>query len=375
MVPHGHAALMFIAFELQAKKNAVVRQWNFFLNLQRQPLFGIQTHRCIFSDDILCARPHAIKRRGFGGLAHENITIRFFVLLIKLDQIHCTTLRHRRELALWLGVRSGGGGNICRRRTRRSLISATQLSNIKRFELFPRFGTVHGFEIFSRIFTGIHGDGRVATGMRARLQVRVDIVHFTLDDNPAIVFSVVLFNFLSGDVSHVRLGRFGRDIDCDNLVVRRLFLYLFGDDGVSRQDGHRYLGHVLLARHARARGFEAFYDGLPSARFVAHPTTLECAGLGRVLALNVRRRRTAHRRGDELDSEVTVVTHTHQIPREITRLCIVRFIPCAAHYLLCPRKLARLDVELPKRPAPMLPIHRWLARPFHGCQSPHVPTI
>ena len=47
--------------------------------------------------------------------------------------------------------------------------------------------------------------------MQTFLQVRVDVIHLTFNDNPAVVFSVVFLHLLHGDVSDIFLRRGGDD--------------------------------------------------------------------------------------------------------------------------------------------------------------------
>mmetsp|Transcript_15616 Transcript_15616/g.42054 ORF Transcript_15616/g.42054 Transcript_15616/m.42054 type:complete len:325 (+) Transcript_15616:648-1622(+) len=192
-------------------------------------------------------------------------------------------------------------------------VSFIKLTNVVIFEHLLRLRRVNGIEILGGIHARIHGDAGSTT--RMILQEWSAVVHLVVHHNPRRIVVVMLFNLVPLDVL---LGR---------VFLRR------SSNGGCRKLGVHLSKFVCIER--------------------IHPPALRRSGHSRMFESQLRTVRT--RLGMDLDAEVRVVAHAHEIPCQIGRLRVVRFVPRAAHHFArthCGLEQAqRLDLQRPEYPA------------------------
>lgn len=70
-----------------------------------------------------------------------------------------------------------------------------------------------------------------------------------------------------------------------------------------------------------------------------------------------------------LDSEVAVVHHSHEVPCEVAGLCVHAAVPGTHKHLTGTSKLNRLDIKIPEHPTPVFAC-RWVHKHAGGGKQP-----
>mmetsp|Transcript_6072 Transcript_6072/g.14705 ORF Transcript_6072/g.14705 Transcript_6072/m.14705 type:complete len:506 (-) Transcript_6072:312-1829(-) len=164
------------------------------------------------------------------------------------------------------------------------------------------------------------------------------VVYPVVDDDPNVVFGIVLGNFSLGE----------------NLLLAFLFL--------CRSSGYGFFGNSHFEKLSETSGC-----GLVGE--TSHPSTLDLTGLGWLfetenvfiicVLLHVN-----------LEAENLVVTHSHKIPSRMVWLGHVRLVPSTAHNFLAANKIGNLEIVVPPRPAPVHSVISWFFLSVQGRKIP-----
>ena len=195
---------------------------------------------------------------------------------------------------------------------------------------------MNGDKVFRRIGTSIDGNGIDAT--RMKLEVFGAVVDLVVDNNPHILFRIVLFDFGHG-------------------------VLLAGQCSWVPPPGRSSLASPCTSKR-RPNPAES---GLP-AIVVIHPPVC-CPGcVGMLKSKDVfATGRLVH---VDLDTKDLIVAHSHEIPSWIDGLRVVGLVPCTAHDFLASNQVGNLELVVLPDPAPVHAVFGWLFLAINFGQFP-----
>mmetsp|Transcript_26401 Transcript_26401/g.64327 ORF Transcript_26401/g.64327 Transcript_26401/m.64327 type:complete len:318 (-) Transcript_26401:759-1712(-) len=173
------------------------------------------------------------------------------------------------------------------------------------------------------------------------LKVLGSVVDTIVDNDPTVVFSVVLANLFHGE----------------ELLVTSVLLL---------RSWFRSWGRCIINQINKLS--ESSRDGHASE--LGHPSTSELSWLSGLLKLEYVLS-TGILVHVDLQAEDLVVSHSHQVPCWVVRLAVIGFIPSTAHDFLAPNKVGNLQFVVPPSPAP---VHAMLGWSLLAVQSGEFPV-